>query len=117
MNRIILFLIMVTATLPVMADYTVETYQPLYPAQIEQQNYSTSQPYQQPYFPYNQGYYNPYQAQLQTPYVSPYQCRAPYGYGGNLLNPLILSSGSSTGSSQVVQSIGRTLLYSLFRGY
>lgn len=123
MNRIILALIVMTIGLSAQADYTVTTYQPLYPAQITPPvgNYPTTQAYGQPY---NQAYYpNPYQAQYQNQYqgqfVNPYQYR-PNVYGNNLpysaLNPAVTGLGT-TGGSQVVKNIGQSVLYSLLRGY
>lgn len=121
MNKIILFLIAVSIGLCAQADYTVQTYQPLYPAQPV--GYPAIQPYAQQYNQqYNQGYYqNPYQAQYQGQYVNPYQYPRPYGYGNNLpytgMNSILPVSGNTGGTQQVVKNIGQSMLYSMLRGY
>lgn len=112
--KMILFLLTISIGLSAQADYTVQTYQPFYPAQA--MNYSNIQPY-------NQGYYqNPYQTQCQGQYANPYQYQTPYyGYGNNspypLVNSAITGNGITNGTPQIVKNIGQSLLYSMIRGY
>jgi len=102
------------------ADYTFQTYQPLYPTQA--MSYSTVQPYTQQY---NQGYYqNPYQTQCQGHYLNPYQYRRPYyRYGNNLPYPYAQTNSTVTGTDttgstgQIVRNIGQSVIYSMMRGY
>lgn len=114
MNKIILFLMVILIGLSVNADGTAQTEQSLYPAQIV--DYSTIP--QPPQLYNNQGYYqNPYQAQYQTPYINPYQYRMPYYSGANILPYSLLGTGSTGGAQQIVKSLGRSILYSMMRGY
>lgn len=110
-NRIILLLAAVLIGLSAHADYTVQTYQPLYSNPMA--SYSAAQPYAQQY---NQGYYqNPYQAQYQGQYVNPYQYQSPYSsYGNN--SPYGIMSNSNV-PQQIVRSIGQSMLFSMLRGY
>lgn len=128
MNRIILLLIAITIGLSANADYTVQTYQPLVPSQpIQPIDYTTNQPYMQTYNQqysptYNQPYYqNPYQVQSQTQCVNPYQYQNPYTYGSNIPYSAINAATSSIGSGgvapQIMKNIGKSMLYSMLRGY
>lgn len=118
MNRIILPLLFILIGLSANADYTIQTNQPLYPAQ--------------PGIYYNQGYCpTPYQAQYPQQYVdsynnyqqqavNPYLYQRPYGYQNNLpysvINPAI-NGITTSGGNQIVKNIGRNLLYTMMRGY
>jgi len=122
MNRIILLLIAIAIGLSANADYTIQTSQPVYPAQTYGQQYI--QPYNQVYNqnPYYQNQ-NPYQYQAQC--VNPYQYQnSYYGYGNNSpytgINPALstLSGlGNTGGTHQIVKNIGQSMLYSMLRGY
>ena len=119
MNRVLLLLVAVLMGLSAKANYTVTTTQPLYPNNVY--DYPSVQQ------PYNQGYYqDPYQAQAQNSYINPYQQPyaspyQPYGYRNNIpfsiLNSATTGLGSSTGTTGIVKNIGRSLLYSMMRGY
>lgn len=105
MNKIIILLIAISIGLSAKADDILQMNQPIYPAQAV--DYSMIPPYLQPYN--NQGYY-------QNPYINPYQYRMPYYGDTSILNSSLLGTGS-TGGSQIVKNIGRTILYSMMRGY
>lgn len=122
MNKKLLLLILFSIGLSAKADYTVQTYQPLYPAQTV--NYPVvQQPYNQQYeqYPYQTQCSTQYQTQYPNQYVNPYMYpRYNYGYGNNLpyqiVNPSILGTGS-TGGQQVMKNIGQSVLFSILRGY
>lgn len=114
MNKIVLFLIAISIGLSVKADDTIQTDQSIYPAQPL--DYSTIPAYSQLYN--NQGYYqNPYQTQYPRPYINPYQYRMPYIGGTSILNSSLLGTGSTGGAQQIIKSLGRSILYSMMRGY
>lgn len=111
MNKIILFLMVILIGLSVNADDTTQVEQPLYPAQVV--DYSTIPPSPPQYN--NRGY--PYQSQYQTPYINPYQYRMPYYSSASILPYSLLGTGSTDGAQQIVKSLGRSILYSMMRGY
>lgn len=72
--------------------------------------------------PYTQTYIQtPYQTQCQSPgqypgqYINPYNYQR-YGYGGY---PIVNSTlnGVAGGSNQIIKNIGRSMIYSMLRGY
>lgn len=114
MNKNILFICLLLLGLPTMADYTVQTIQPVYPAQTI--NYPIAQQsYNQQYAQY------PYPTQSPSQYVNPYMYpRYSYGYGNNLPYPVVNSAlfgVGSTGSQQVMKNIGQNILFRILRGY
>ena len=130
MNKIIFTILAITIGLSANADYTVQTYQPIQGVdytnnQLYGQTYGQNyvQPYSQTYGQnYNQPYYqNPYQAQYNTQCVNPYQNRNPYTYGNGLQSTLVNSAlsgiGSTGGTTGIAKNLGRSMLYSMIRGY
>lgn len=114
MYKTILFLMAILIGLSVKADDTMQMDQQIYPAHAV--DYSIIPPIPPQYN--NSGYYqNPYQAQYQTPYMNPYQYRMPYYGGTSMLNSSLLGTGSAGGTQQIVKRLGRSLLYSMMRGY
>lgn len=116
---IILFCPFLAISLSAKADDTAQTDQLSDPAQAV--DYSVIPPYPQQYN--SQDYYrNPYQVQYPRPYINPYLNSSPF-YGGinplpsSLLNPVMLGTGSTGAASQIIKSIGRSLMYSMIRGY
>lgn len=100
MNRLTLLLILVLIGLSAQANYTVQTYQPVYP----------SHGYYQTPFQFPQQYVNPYtyQQQCSTPYM--YQRQYP------LMNPPGLNANTG-GTQGIVKNIGQSILYSMMGGY
>jgi len=137
MNKIILLLIAATIGLAAQADYTITTQQPLSvnPNYLPV-DYAASQPYSQMYpqpygqgyaqtsasqypQPYNQAYYsNPYLTQCQGQYANPYAYRNPYSTSSpySVVNSALSGLGTTTGTG-VAKTIGRSMLFSLLRGY
>lgn len=122
MNKIILFLLVMTIGLSAQAfpwqNFISQPYQSGIPAQPTQPGFSTiQQPYGQTY---NPGYYqNPYQAQYQQQYVNPYPYQNQYGYANpyTVVNPTTSGANNTAGTSQVMKNIGQSVLYSMMRGY
>ena len=89
------------------------------PVQTSQVDYSTTQPYGQTY---NQGYsQNPYQNTYAGQYNNPYQYQRPYGYGTSVpysvVNSAVSGLGTTGAGGQIVKNIGRSMIYSMMRGY
>ena len=115
MNKAILILSVILIGLSAKADYTVQTYQPLYP---------TNPIYNSATSPYLQNYEqqypnNPYYTQCYGRHMNPYRYRPHYDYRTNFpystANPPIVDN--TTGTNSVVKNIGQSMLFSLIRGY
>lgn len=130
MNKIILCIISMTMAMAVdlsaqalsWSGYPYSPYQNINPAQIIQQgqaiDYSTNPVYGQNY---NQPYVqNPYQTQCQYPgqYINPYQYQR-YGYGTpySTVNSALNGLNTVGGGNQIIKNIGRSMFYSMLRGY
>lgn len=128
MKKLILCIITITIGLTTSAfSWVNNPYSPypnVNPAQVVQPvDYNTVPPYGQPYpQTYIQTpYQTPYQTQCQYPgqYVNPYTYQR-YGYGNNIVSPIINSVtglGVTNGTNQIVRNIGRSMFYSMLRGY
>jgi len=119
-GKIMLVLAVIAMGLSANADYSVTTSEPLYNSSPI--SYNEVQPYMTQY---NTGYQNPYQTQCQgqytnQQYINPYAYRNGYGYGyGNpysTINPLLNAWRNNTTTS-TAGNLGKSLLYSLVRGY
>lgn len=124
MKKIILCLITITIGLSAQAfswmNSPYSTYQNINPVQTTQvvDYNNTVQPYGQPY---TQTYIQtPYQTQCQYPgqYINPYQYQR-YGYGTvyPTVNPVLNGLNTIGGGNQIVKNIGRSMIYSMLRGY
>lgn len=122
--KIALLLIAITIGLYAKADYTVQTYQPIYQQYPQYQQYQPYIPTQATGYstiqPYNQSYcQNPYQAAYTGQYINPYQYQRPYGYGNNLssiINP-ITGYNNTNGTPSIMKNIVRSMIFSGMGGY
>lgn len=122
MKKIILCIITMTMGLSASAlswlGYPYTPYQNVNPAQVIQPvDYNTAQQYGQPY---TQTYIQtPYQTQCQYPgqYANPYAYRYGYGMTSPIVNSTLNGLTSVNGSNQIIKNIGRSVFYSMLRGY
>lgn len=123
MKKMILCIITMTMGLSASAlswaGYPYTPYQNVNPAQVIQPvDYNTTQQYGQPY---TQTYIQqPYQTQCQYPgqYANPYAYQR-YGYGTAypMVNPVLNGLTNVGGGNQIIKNIGRSMFYSMLRGY